>query len=231
VIDQPFIDDVPFSEPHIVIVEGAQRSGKSVYAVATVIDAYRKDCIRIFCEQVLKIKCIVKAYYPKERIAKIKINGQAKLIRIPEDYKLKSSMRIFSNIHLYGVPYVYVPSFTVLADWLKRGIVSNGYLIMDEAHVGMSARGGMTKLGKDLVTQCMQFGKSKLDVLMITHMPRLIDWVGRTIPTKQVSCSYNAKNHKVEYSYRKKGIPGVQEHSFDASQYFGNYRSNEKVNQ
>ncbi|MFA5300472.1 MAG: hypothetical protein WC389_19980 [Lutibacter sp.] len=225
------IDDVPFSEAHVSIVQGSQRGGKTVYAVGKVVDAYRKDCVAIYCKDVLHIEYEVKAYYKAERIAKIKQNGMIKYIEIPKSYELCSPMKIFSNIHLYGLPYVYIPSFKHLAVWLKSGFVSNGWLIMDEAHVGINARSGSTTLGKELVTQCMQLGKSKLDVMLITHMPRLIDWVARTIPTKAITCTYNEKNHRVTYTLRRKGESNTEEHSFDASQYWPNYRTNEKVNQ
>jgi hypothetical protein len=129
------------------------------------------------------------------------------------------------------MPYVYVPSFRHMLKWLKCGLISNGWLIMDEAHVGINARAGMTKLGQELVKQCFQFGKSKLDVMLITHMARLIDWTFRTVPTQRVHCSYDAKRHEVTYTLRKKDQKGTTEHTFDATQYWGSYRTNEKVNQ
>jgi hypothetical protein len=229
-LESEFIDDTPFSEAKVTIVSGDQRSGKTCYAVGKVVDAYRKDCVRVYCEQVLKINCEVIAYYKQDRVAKIKVNGQTKLIQIPTNYKLVTPLRIFSNIHLYGVRYVYIPSFYHLAKWLKLGIISNGWLIMDEAHVGMGARAGMTKLGQDLVVQCMQLGKSKLEVLLITHIPRLIDWVGRMIPTRSVHCTYDEKKRVINFTLKKKGEPNPVEHHFDATQYWPNYRSNEKVN-
>jgi hypothetical protein len=223
-------DDVSFAEAHVQIIQGSQRGGKTCLAVGKVVSAYHRDCVRIFCKKVLKMECEVKAYYPKDRVAKVKVDGKEKYIRIPEDYELKSPMRIFSNIHLYGIPYVYVPSFVVMERWLRIGFICNGWLIMDEAHVGMGARNGQSKLGRGLVTQCMQFGKSKLEVMMITHMPRLIDWVGRTIPTKAVDCSYDEKTRTINFTLKEKGQTGTSEHSFDATQYWPYYKTNEKVN-
>jgi hypothetical protein len=228
--NQSTVDFDPFSEAHVTIVQGEQKSGKTNYAVGKVKDSYYKDCIRIFCEKVLSIECEVKSYNNKERLAKIRKNGQIKYIKIPENYELASPMKIFSNIHLYGIPYAYVPSFRHLAKWLRIGLICNGWLIMDEAHVGMNARSGSTTLGKELVTECMQFAKSRLDVMLITHLPRLIDWVGRTIPTRSVMCSnYDKKHHIVNYKLRRKGDKRATEHSFDASQYWPNYNPNEKV--
>lgn len=223
-------DDNPFDEAKVHVIEGDQRGGKSVYAVAKVRDAFDKDCVRIYCEEVLKISCEVKAYYRQDRVAKIKHNGQLKYLQIPRSYELHSPIRIFSIIHLCGIPYVYVPSYRHMLAWLKNGFISDGYLIMDEAHQGISARATQTAEGREWVGQMYQFGKSKLEVFLITHHSRMVDFLARLIPTQRVHCSYDKKTHRVTYTLKKKGEKGEEEHSFDASQYFGNYYTNEKVN-
>jgi hypothetical protein len=228
--EQSNLDDDPFSEAHCCVVEGDQRSGKSIYAVGKVFERYYKDAARIYCEDVLKITCEIKAYYRKDRVTKIKHNGQLKYVVIPKDYELKSPIRIFSNIHLYGVPYVYIPSYHHMLAWLKNGIICNGWLIMDEAHRGISARATQTAEGREWVGELYQLGKSKLEVMMITHQARMVDFLARLIPTKRVHCTYNPKTFRVTYTLKQKGEEGEEEHSFDARQYFGCYRTNEKVN-
>jgi hypothetical protein len=223
-------DDDPFSEAHVTICNGDQRSGKSIYAVGRIKDSYFADCVRIYCEEVLKINCEVKSYYCKDRVAKIKYNGKKQYIQISKDYELKSPMRIFSNIHLYGFPYVYVPSYRHMLKWLKQGIIRDGWLLMDEAHRGLGARNGMSEAGKEWVGEMYQLGKSKLDVILITHHARMIESLARLIPTQRVSTTYDKETRRVTYSLRKKGQSGTEEHGFDASQYFGNYKTNEKVN-
>lgn len=220
----------PFTEAHVWICEGDQRSGKSVFAVKTIFQAYYKDAVRIFCEKELGIKCQVSRYNKKNMIARIKYQGATKYIRIPDDYKLESPMRIFSNIHLYGIKYCYVPTFRHMLHWLKIGFISNGWLLSDESHQGMSARNGMSAMGKDFVGQYFQFGKSQLDVIIITHHARMIDYLARLVPTKRVHCAYDKNTHKVSYTLREKGEPGTVEYSFDARPWFGNYLTNEKVN-
>ena len=224
------LNDDPFSEVHCSIVEGDQRSGKTVYSVAKIRDSYDKDCGRIFCEDYLKIACEVKAYYRYDRIIKIKHENAIKLIQLPNNYRVYSPMRIFSNIHLYGIPYVYIPSFRHMLDWLKSGFICKGWLLSDESHQGMSARNGMSSMGREWVGQYYQFGKSELDVIMITHHARMIDFLARLVPTQRIHCRYDPKTFKVHYTLRKKGEQGEKEHSFFAPQYWGNYRTNEKVN-
>lgn len=220
-----------FSEAHVTIVEGDQRSGKTVYVVGKVRDAYDKDCVRIYCNDILHIQVEVKSYDRQYRVAKIKHDGQIKLIQIPTAYTLRSPMLIFANIHLYGIPYVYVPSFRHMLKWLKDGFIFDGILIIDEAHVGLGARSSMTRLGIEMRDQYFQFGKSLLDVYLITHMARLIDWCARTVPTKRVHTTYNPKTYKVEYTMREKGSSMTKELSFYAPQYWMNYNKNEKVTQ
>ena len=226
----PLDDSGAFSEAHVMIVEGDQRGGKTVFAAKTIFTAYLKDCVKIFCKDVLGIDVEVLNYNKKIRTAKIKYDGVTKYIRVPDEYKLHSPMRIFSNVHLYGIPYVYIPSFRHMLHWLKTGFISKGWLLSDESHQGMSARNGMSAMGKEFVGQYYQFGKSQLDVIIITHHARMIDYLARLIPTKRVHCSYDKKTHRVSYALREKGVQGTREYSFDATQWFVNYLTNEKVN-
>jgi len=220
----------PFDEPHIQIVEGDQRGGKSVYAVKTIFTDYNKDAIKIFCKNVLGIDVDVLNYKKGKRIAKIRHQGVKKYIHITEQYKLWSPKRVFSNIHLFGIPYVWAPSFRHMLHWLKIGFISDGWLLSDESVHGMSARNGMSAMGKEFVGQYYQFGKSKLDVIIITHHARELDYNARLIPSKRIHCTYEKTTFRVTYSMREKGKPGTVEYSFDAREWFGNYLTNEKVN-
>lgn len=220
---------VPFTEAHVTIIEGEQGGGKSITATARVVDAYYVDCVRVYCEEVLKISCIVKSYDRRNRIARIRYKGSLKLLRIPSNYKLHSPMRIFCNFHLFGIPYIFCPSFNHTLAWLKQGIIVNAWLIVDEAYVGMNARASMQALGKELEKQYFQFRKMLLNVIIVTPMARLIDWTMRTIPTERIHCTYNTKNRKVTLAIRKKGIQGERKFDYDSTQYRKNYRTNERI--
>ncbi len=219
----------PFTEARVCLVEGEQGGGKSTFAVARIRDSLDKDCVRIYCEDVLHIRCDVKNYDRRHRVAKIKHNGRLKLIRIPSNYKLHSPMKIFSNIHLYGIEYRFCPSFEHIMQWLKQNIMVDGWLLVDEAYLGMNARACMTALGKELESQYFQLRKMRLNVIIVTPMARLIDWTMRTIPTEHVHCTYNAKTHKVTAAIRKKGMKGERKVDFDARQYWPNFRTNERI--
>ncbi len=219
----------PFTEAHVTVIEGAQRSGKTCTAVARVVDAYHIDCVRVFCETVLKIKCEVKSYDRRTRTARVKYNGQLKILRIPEKYKLWSPMKIFCNFHIYGIPYTFLESFEHTLELLKKNVIINAWLVVDEAYVGMNARGCMKALGKELANQYWQLGKMQLDVIIVTPMARLVDWELRTIPTEHINCEYNAKTKKITLTIRKKGIQGERKVEYDSTQYWPNYKTNERI--
>ncbi len=221
----------PFSEAHICMIEGDQGSGKSNTAVGMVVDAYRKDAVQIYCRDVLKIICLFKGFDPKSRIAKIKVNGQQKLIRIPQSYKLISPIRIFSNFHLYGIPYVYCPTFSHILKWLKADIIRDGWLLIDEYYIGGNARDSMSKFGKALQKQGFQYRKMQLEVVLLTPLASLIDKYARITPTKRILCSFNKKTREITLEIREKGVKGTKTVTYPASQYWRNYWTNERINE
>ena len=218
----------PFTEARVTIIEGDQGSGKSNTGTARIVDAYRKDCVRGFCRE-KKIDCIVKTYNHKKRAAKVRYKGELKLLQIPLEYKLHSDLRIYANFHLYGIRYVYCDSFGQILEWLKDGTIIGGILVIDEYYIGGNARESMGKLGKELLKQSFQYRKMQLEVIIITPMARLIDWTARIIPTEHIWCSYNEKTRRITLTIKKKGVKGTKEVTYDATQYWGNYWTNERV--
>lgn len=218
----------PFTEAKVTILEGEQGSGKSITGVAKVVDAYYMDCVRVFCEK-YGIKCVVKAFDPRMRVAKVRHQGATKVFKIPEAYKLQSPMRIFCNFHLFGIPFVYCPSFQHILLWLKQDIIIDGWLLIDEYYIGGNARESMTALGRELEKQSFQYRKMQLQVVYMTPMARLIDWTARLIPTERISCTYDEKTGKVTLNVRKKGQRGSREITYDSKPYRKYYWTNERV--
>lgn len=222
-------DTEPFSEAHITLIEGDQGDGKSNTAVGVIVDAYFRDCVKIFCRDKLNIECRVINYDRKNRIAKIEDDEGIKLIRIPSSYKLQSPMRIFANEHLYGIPYVYCPSFAHILKWMTQGLIVDGWLLIDEYYIGGNARDSMTAFGKALQKQGFQYRKMQLEVIIITPMAQTIDRYMRILPTKRILCSYNKKTKEITLEIREKGIHGKKTVIYPASQYWGNYWTNERI--
>lgn len=220
---------MPFQYAHVTFITGEQGSGKSVSAVARVRDAYDKDCVNNYCREILKIGAVVKWYDRRKRIAKISHNRILKLIRIPESYKLHSSLKIFCNFHLFGMRYTFIPSFQHLARWLEDGTIAEGYLVIDEYYLGGFARESMSVLTRRLAQLSQQFRKRQLEVIIMCQLARMADWTMRMTPTEFISCSYDEKTHKVTLQIRKKGVRGERKVSFDVRLYWGNYWTNELV--
>jgi hypothetical protein len=226
-------NDNAFQKPEISLVEGEQRSGKSCYAVKTIITDWYKDAVRVFLDKEYGIKAEVLDYYKKTRSAKVLYNRKKIFIKIPDDYELMSPIKIFSNIHLLGVPFVYIPTFRHAISWLKKGFINGGekyaWVLLDEFQKGASARGSQSAMNKDFLPEFYQFAKSSLKVIMIAHLSRLIDWTARTIPNKWVSCSYNERTRRITYETRERGIDGSATRSFYAPDWWTNYWTKEKV--
>jgi hypothetical protein len=219
----------PFSESHVTIIEGDPRQGKTETGVARIRDAYDKDCVRIYCKNILNIKCEIKSYNRHTRVARVKYKGNIKQFRIPPDYKMNSPMNIFSNTPLYGIPYKFVPSFNHLMHWLKTGIVVNGWVLVDEAQVGMNARASMTELGRELAKLYHQFGKMQLDVIIVVPMARMVDYLARTVPNEHIHCTYNEKTKKIMLTIRKKGVQGEKIVEYYAPEYWRNYDTGRRI--
>lgn len=219
----------PFTEADVTLVEGDQGQGKNNTATGMVVDDYYIKCIQNFCDE-HNIKAIARGFDRRNRVARILREGHLKYIRIPPNYKLHSDLRIFSNYHLYGFPYVYIPTFGHLLHWLKTEFIIDGWLLVDEYYVGGNARDSMTAFGKELEKQSFQMRKMQLKVVILTPHARLIDKWTRITPTKHIICSYDKKRKEITLTVRKKGERGSRVlPPYDATQYWGNYWTNERI--
>jgi hypothetical protein len=231
----------PFTEAKVTFVAGEQGSGKSITAVARIIDAHDGKCVELWCEKYLKEKVICKSYNRTTRIAVIIQNGVKKAIRIPDKYDIQEPMRvddyekcpfrIFSNCHLYGVVYKFIPSFRHLILWLKRGIIKDCYLLLDEYYMGGSARGSMTTIGKELTNQNQQFRKGQMHVTIITPIDRLAEWSSRLTATERIDAeNFDKKTGIVTINIKRKGVQGTKVVRYNSLYYRRFYNTNERIN-
>lgn len=222
----------PFNEAHITLIEADQGQGKSNTATGLVVDAWYKDAANMWLWLLRKGEWQgdVKSYDRKTRVVKFKLDGILKAYQIPESYKLESPVQIFANYHLYGIPFVFIPSFTHLLKWLKEDVILDGWLLIDEMYLGAGARNSMTKLGKELSDQSFQMRKRQLEVVLITPVNSLLDKKVKLTPTKHIICSYNKVTREITLTVREKGVPGTKTlPPYDATQYWMNYWTNERI--
>jgi hypothetical protein len=222
----------PFNEAHVTLIEADQGQGKSNTATGLVVEAWYKDAANMWLWLLKKgdWQGEVKNYDRKTRIVRFKLDGVIKAYQIPESYKLISPLQIFSNYHLYGIPYVFIPSFTHLLFWLQKDFIIDGWLLIDELYLGAGARNNMTKLGKELSDQGFQMRKRQLEVVLITPVNSIIDKKVKLVPTKHIICSYNKVKREITLTVRVKGVSGAKTlPPYDATQFWSNYWTNERI--
>lgn len=221
---------MPFTHAHVCLITGEQGSGKSVTGVARIRDAYDKDALRLYCTNILKLdNFIVKSYDRKNRKGIIKQDGVLKLVTVANGYKLYSPIKIYSNLHLYGIPYIYCKSFKQIAEWLKGNKIVRGYLLIDEYYIGGNAREHMKSITIAMEKQSFQFRKMGLEVIVIAPLDRLADWTMRAIVTERIVCRRDDVTGKTILTIRKKGVRGEKEVTYDPAPYYGNYDTNERI--
>jgi hypothetical protein len=225
------IDDsvMPFSEPQNTLIEGNQRSGKTMTGVARIADKYDNDCVRVFLEKegVKDFKVI--GFDLKNRTAKVKLSNKPEIIKIPASYKLVAELKIFCNLHLYGMKYVYCPSFKFIIQGLKSGLIADGELLMDEYYMGAFNRESMTEVARELSKNSNQYAKKMLRTTITAPMASQLDWSARLLPTTHIQTEYNKKTKIVSCYIKKKGDPGTKVVTYDSLRYRNRYWTNESI--
>lgn len=219
----------PFSYAHITIISGEQRSGKNTTCYARVRDAYDKDCVKIYLETVKGIKDFkVLAYNRFKRVARVKYKGKIYQVRIPESYKMRSPMKVFSVFHLYGLPYVYC-TWAQIVEWLNNDVLKDAWLLLDQYEIVGNAREGMGPFAKYLEKKSFQFGKRHLEVYILVPMERVADWTMRNIATERIICSYDEHTRMITLKIKKRRIPGIQTITYYAPYYWGGFDPDEEI--
>jgi len=116
--------------------------------------------------------------------------------RVVDAYRKDPNTRIFANFHLHGIKYIYADLATIIA-YLNSELLRNGYIIIDEAYIGMEAREGMAMLTKVMTYLGMQAGKRRLHLIIVVQHGRMIDWRSRWLVSEHILCSYNDKTEVV----------------------------------
>lgn len=220
----------PFTEPKNTLITGEQRSGKTMTAVAKIVDRYQHRAIAIYLEKEGMTDFIVQGYDNRNRTAKIFVKGKIKIIKIPESYKLVSDIKIFANFHLFGIKAVYCPSYNFIASALKTDFISDGILAMDEYYIGDFNREGMNRVARELAKRSNQYAKKMLEVIVITPLANQLGWKARLDPTEHIETEFDKKTKIITCRVKKKGVQGTKIVTYDSMRYRRYYWTNETVN-
>ncbi len=236
-------NQTPWEFAHVHLVTGEQRSGKNTVAVARVRDAYDRDCVRIYLKEEKGIEAIVPSVYDSgkifsrptilaydrhSRFAKMRYNGEVKVFKIADDYKLYSPMKTFTTFHLFGIPSKYC-TWTDVIDFLNKDIIRDCYLILDQFEIVGSAREGMSLVAKYFYKKAYQFGKRHIEVYVLVPEARLGDWTMRLMATERIRCERESGTNLITITIRRRGLRGAVKYTFDGSEYWRNFWTDEEI--
>ncbi len=220
----------PMTYAHATLIEGDQGQGKSVTAVAKVVDPTFAN--------------ITSVKLPDGRVVKATPTNPPQLGRAtfylpdrepfvakvpPHSCVIADSIKIYANFHLFGIRAWYVP-LRLMIKFLNEGKISDGYLLCDEHYIGADARRGMTNLVDTFRLQGYQMRKRHIDLMMMTPLQRLIDWSFKSIVTEHIICSYNEDTGEVTLTVKKKGEKKYRTlKPYDSVQYRRYYDTDELV--
>ena len=148
--------------------------------------------------------------------------------RVVDAYREDPSTKIFTNFHLYGIKYVLIDLATLL-EYLNSKLLKDGYVIIDEAYIGLNARDGMAIINKIGTWFGMQAGKRRVHLIVIVQHGRMVDWIYRWLMSEHILCSYNAKTRMITLQVKKKNAKRIRVINYYAPQYWSYYDTEEIV--
>jgi hypothetical protein len=142
-------------------------------------------------------------------------------------YKANPKVKIFANYHLYGIPYVFCDASTML-EFLNTGLISDGYMIVDEAYITGDARQGTNPLAKIFTWMGQQMRKRNIEFIIIVQHGRFIDWRFRYIMTRKIQCQrFNPKTNEISLIIKDMITKKEKRITYWAARYWQYYDTNE----
>ena len=147
--------------------------------------------------------------------------------KVKDAHEADPATKIFANLHLYGIRYVYADLGTIV-EYLNSNLITEGYIIIDESYIGGDARRGMTLMTQVLTWFGSQIRKRGLHLILIAQHGRMIDHRFRLFMTEHILCSYNEKTHMITLTVVERGKKGKKRtYAYYGPQYWKNYDTNE----
>jgi hypothetical protein len=162
---------------------------------------------------------IVRLYLPNEK---------PRIIRIPEDHIIIPSFNVYYNLSLFGIEYTKL-TLSEIIEGLDDGAITNGWLGIDQAEVGGSARDSMTSVTKTIMKETSQFRKGGLHVVFIYTSWQEADIILKLKRTELISCKMDYKTNMITVTSQKEGESRESNHDFYAPPYFRFFDTGERV--
>lgn len=221
----------PFTYARVTIIDGEQGSGKSMSAVAIVVDASFKDISSVKMSDGTEVKAkpvLDQDNYPYIGYAKLWINNKWKVTKLPPKSIVRADgVRIIYNGHLHGIRYVHMELIDIIKH-LNDGTLRDCYLIIDEAYIGGDKREGMSPLVRVLTKLSKQLRKRHIHLIMCTPDSSELDQRFQKIEVEHIVCSYDEDTRQVtKFITNRKKYRKTREVPYDATLYRRYYDTDE----
>lgn len=109
---------------------------------------------------------------------------------IVDDYKKDNTLRIFSNVHLFGIKHIFTKDIQATMKLLNNPSFRHAKWLIDESYIEADCRrgGNMTTILYTWIMQQMR--KRDIEVIWIVQNSRMVDWRIKWIITKKIECLY-----------------------------------------
>ena len=154
-------------------------------------------------------------------VAKI-VDAYNKAIRLGQE-----PPRIFSNMHLYGVKYVYDPRLALMVANLNNDLLTDGYQLIDESYTTADAT--CQSNGNRIVGwYAMGIRKRRMQAIFVAQHGRFLNWRIRFLMKERIlACGFNKQTKYVKCIISDLEKQTDRTVSFYAPNYWPYYDTNE----
>jgi len=211
----------PMEYADIRLYFGDQRQGKSITAVASVIDDYYQHLTHVVSPDGEFVKAHAlneteQAYLEapiEDGGMGIKYNHlrhmrifndegtKSKIVKVPSNYVVLSPVKVFANFHFYGIRFVYT-DLENLISYINTPLMTAGWVVLDES-VLTDRRDTSTLVGKFMVWFGAQCGKRHLRMIIASQYANMIQSRFHLFATTRAECSYDPDTSIVTLSVNK----------------------------
>lgn len=222
----------PFTYAPITLIDGEQGGGKSVTAVTRVVDPTfaNMTSVKLADGSIVKAEPVLnKNGYAVIGYGKLWLpNQQPKIVKIPpKSCVIADDIKVIYNGHLYGIRYKHMELPDIVLH-LNDGTIRDCYLIVDEAYIAGDKRDSLNPLVRIISKLSYQIRKRHIHLIFCAPDTNVLDFRLRDVETEHISCSYDERTKRVTmYIRNRKKYKGIREITYDASQYFIYYDTDE----
>ncbi len=229
----------PPVEADIRLITGDQRNGKTTVLVAYPKDDYYAQLTGIISPSgnVIKAKFLTPndkdilrqdgiIPHPFRYVRVFSPDGKdTRIIRIPQDYLVQSPVRIFANLHLFGLKYKYL-TLAEMLEFINSDIVEDAWVLSDES-AWTDPRNSMTSFGKLIAGFGATVGKRNVHFCQATQYWEMIERRFRLFWTTKCLCTYDKDTKMITVDMTKKGEETRSDDVY-APYYFPNFDTRER---